>query len=92
MSLPGFCVFWQTISVRNFRIWVMLVFCMTCSIPKPLEIGLKIYAANFIAQISCVGKQGKLSGPCLSTFYHFGLTQLSETFMSYGYLHIFLTK
>ena len=30
---------------------------------------LKTYAANFNAQISCVGKPAKLSGSCLSTIY-----------------------
>ena len=53
---------------------------------------LKTYAANLHAQISCVGKQGKLSGSCLSTIYGFGSIQFSETLMSDGYFNTFLTK
>ena len=53
---------------------------------------LKTYVANFIAHISCVGKQGKLSWPCLLTIYDFGSIQFSETLMLDGYFHISLTK
>ena len=53
---------------------------------------LKTYVANFHAQISFVGRHGKLSGSCLSTFYEFRTMQYSETLMSDGYSQIFLTK
>ena len=49
-------------------------------------------SANFHAQISCVGKQGKLSGSCLSISHDFGSIQFSKTLTSDGYFHIFLTK
>ena len=35
------------------------------------SIPLKTYAANSIAHILCVGKQGTLPGSCLSTIYNF---------------------
>ena len=53
---------------------------------------LKTYAANFHAQICCCGKQGKLSGSCLSIIYDFGSLQFSETPMSDGYFHISLKR
>ena len=40
-------------------------------------VSLKTYAANLHTQISCVGKEGKSSGSCLSTIYDFGSIQFS---------------
>ena len=43
--------------------------------------GLKTYAANFHAHHSCVSKQVKRAGSCLSTIYKFRSTQILDTLM-----------
>ena len=47
---------------------------------------LKTYVAFSHVHLSLVWKQVKLSGSCLSTFYGFGSTQLSDILISYRVL------
>ena len=42
--------------------------------------------------IPASGNRRKLPGSCLSTIYEFGSILFSDTLMSNGYFHIFLTK
>ena len=53
---------------------------------------LKTYADNSHAELSCVEKQGKLSGFCLSTFHGFGSIQISDTLISDRCFDVFVTK
>ena len=61
-------------------------------IKQILSTHLKTFAANFHVHKSCVGKQEKVSGSCLSTIYKLRSIQFSDSLLSDGCFHIFLTK
>ena len=57
-----------------------------------LQFNLRTISGIVHAHHFCGGKQGKLSGSCLSTIYDIRAIQFSEILMSDGYFHIFWTK
>ena len=54
-------------------------------------LSLRAISGNFHVQHFCVEKQEKLSGSRLSDHLRFRSIQFSDTLMSDGYFHIFLT-